>query len=384
MASYRYLFGPAAQVTGVGNRLVPGTFGVEIPVFGAYITDRLNDVGYMQGTFQLDQTGKSNDDLTAFTVPGTSFLCVLRDEQLIWTGVITSRTYQAQSKTLQFFAKTLESHLDNRLVVQPQFPFGVSFVRTDVDQGTIFWDLMALLDTAYPAFLMVYDNGTVEVPAPVTGVLKSINIKATDFKTIREAVNEIADGSDGFDWRFKPRLEIIDGRPRILQAEVEFGYPTLDRVANPAGLVFEFPGNILNYYRTDNLAGAGTRLFVLGAGQGESMIFSVVDPVSGYGNFPVHQVVPLKDVTTQALLDARAAQEAIRRKPPRTQYKIGVRPGLQPIFGQWQLGDSCTIRIDDAMHPGGVDTVARITGYELKPSSAENAEEVFVEFEGID
>lgn len=375
MATYKYLFGPTKT----------GRITAEIPCYGGYITDKLNDVGYMQGSFQLDQTGKTNDELVSSTIPGASWVAVLRNEVLIWAGFLTSRTYQAQSKSIQFYAKTLEGHLENRLVTSTGF-VGETFVNTNIDQGQIFWNLLQRLATVPPCLIDIYDlQGQNVLPAPVTGILKTVNLGPKAFKTYRDVVDELANTDDGFDWRFRPILELDPYNPQQLQLRrvvVEFGYPNLGIIPGTSSKVFEYPGNILNYYRTDNLSGAGTFIYGLGAGSGDDMLVYGITSGAGSTFFSKTEVVPLKHITTQAILEARVRQEATKRKPPRTQYKVTLRPEKDPVFGTWSIGETVQLIIKDAMHPFGFSKAVRISEYALTPSSEESPEEVNISFVG--
>lgn len=377
MAVYRYLFGSTRD----------GRVTAEIPVYGGYITDVLNDVGYMQGSFNLDQTGKSNEEMVTATIPGASWTAVFRDDMLFWAGFITSRTYQSQSKSIQYYAKTFEGYLEMRLVCSFTI-FNDTFVRTNVDQGEIFYNLLQRLGSAADININVWDaGGNNPLPGPVTGVLKTVDIKSRDFKTYRNVIDEMANSDDGFDWRFRPRFRVdpIVGGSQPLELEsldVIFGYPSLGLISGASSKVFEYPGNILNYYRTDNLSGAGTNIYGQGAGSGDDMLVSTATTGASNLFFTIHRPVPLKHLTTQAALDARTAQEAVKRKPPRTQYKVTLRPDRTPVLGTWELGDAVQLLIEDAMHPSGVNVPARISAYTLTPSSDENPEEVSLEFVG--
>lgn len=373
MATYRYVFGD----------ITTGRILTEIPVYGGYITDKLNDVGYMQGSFNLDETGLDNDLLVQSTIPGACWNGVYRDDVLVWAGFITSRTYQAQSKSIQFYSKTLEGQLDLLLVCPSRF-FSTTFQKISIDQGQIFFDLLERLDKVAPALIEWNIASSDPTLGPTTGVLKTIDIDYYDFKTYRDVVDELANGDDGFDWRIRPIIEPnpSDGEIRLRHAEILFGYPSFGLTTEPSSLIFEFPGNVLNYYRTDNLSGAGTLIYGLGDGQGQDMLISEVSAGAPSSFLTIHKTVPLKSITDQAILTSRTAQEATKRKPPRTQYKVTLRADAEPNFGSWNLGDPVELIIQDSMHPLGIDVPARISEYALTPSSGENPEEVSIVFVG--
>ena len=414
MAHYRYLFG-SWQTAMVD---------VEIPLYGVYITDRLNDVGYMQGSFNMDQTGKDNAVMLAATTPGKSFLVVLRDNVPIWGGYVTSRTYQSQSKSCQLYARAYEGYLDEVILPRPD-PFdGINAVYDwgEEDQKVHFYLIMGQEGgfwfdetSAGPLFPMQFEEGfLIEEGDPefdsltpdeqfwdmrFTGVTRDLVVPRYDYKTCKSVIDSMANGLDGFDWRIVPRLVIDDNAlsdigqyiipPNSIQVLkiVRFGYPYLNFGQDYGGLIFEYPGNILNYYRTDNLAGAGTTIIGVGGGQGEEMLRrevtfpELVNHAGGF--FPRDVVVPMKDIEDQNILNARTEQEAMKRRPPKLQYKVTVRPDMLENFDTNLIGSPATLIVKDPMHPVGASVQVRINEYALSPPSAESgAEEIALGFVG--
>lgn len=419
---YRFLFGnwQTARVD------------IEIPLYGVYIVGKLNDVGYMQGSFQLDQegkSGKSNAELIEATVPFRNFIVIVRNGQPVWGGYITSRTYQAQSKSLQIYAKAYEGYYDERIV--PKYELGSGGLDFfEVDQGMIFYFGTSSFHQInathagplYPLFFIPENSNvpfgpelipSIPYSGPITGVNKTYQVLRRDYTTYRQMVDSIANSDDGFDWRIVPRFVIgqsvilggtggfpdsptyvpLPGSPYEPLPAVEvhkfvlFGYPTLSAGLSGDSTIFEYPGNILNYYRTDNLSGAGTGIIGIGAGQGFDMLVSEIlntDLIDVRGGFiPRDVVIPLKHIEDQGILDARVAQENIKRKPPKVTYKVDVRPELTPEFGTYDLGSAATLIIRDPMHPEGIRVPVTINEYTLRPASSEGgAEEISLGFVG--
>lgn len=396
-----------------------------ISLFGVYIVGKLNDVGYMQGSFQLDQFSKTqitNAELLDATTPFRNFILVVRDNVPIWGGYITSRTYQSQSKSIQLYAKAYEGYPDERIVPLAEYnhtgdPNDSYITPTGgKDQGFIFKDLIGVFESdetpAGPLFPLHFDAADSNVPfedvgfpeGPITGVTRSVEVYRTDYKTHRQIIDEIANGDNGFDWRIVPRFlsaasgmthaatgsnfSTYEGLTEGIEVHkyVKFGYPTLDAGVSGDAFVFEYPGNILNYYRTDNLAGSGTTVIGVGAGQGPDMIRkevadqSIIDVRGGY--FPKDVVVPLKHIDSQGILDSRTMQEAAKRKPPKITYKVSVRPDKSPVFGTYDLGSAATLIIRDAMHPEGISVRVVVNEYALRPPSQDGAEQIDIGFVG--
>src|SRR5258706_5665569 len=149
---------------------------------------QMNKGGQLQGTFQLDQTGKNNSDLLAACVPGRTWVCCERNGDPIWIGFVWSRVYSAQSKSVQLYALSFENYPKKRLVRQD-----TSFAA--IEQRNIFTSLWTQMqaDTG--------SNLNINVPASFTTVIqKSLSLLATDFKFYDNIMSSIADAVDGFDW----------------------------------------------------------------------------------------------------------------------------------------------------------------------------------------
>jgi len=337
----------------------------EIPLYGVYMDLELNVGGRFDGTFNLDQTGKSNQNLLDATIPGRTYVIVERNDFPIWAGFIWSRTYQSQAKSVQLFGQSFENY--------PQYQLLRSdYVQTSVEQRNIFRDLWTTMQAVNGR------NVNINVPSTFTTVVpKTVEALATDFKYYSEVMSTIADSTDGFDWYIALNKQGVFYNKNLL-----IGYPSLGAIT-PV-IVFEYPGSITNYYHTESMAQAGTNIFVIGAGEGETMLTKEIEQTTMINDgFPRwDRDVAKKDVDNQDLLDTVASQEAIKRKPPMPITKISVKADRDPVFGSWSLGDNVSIYIEDSRFPRGLSQTARIVKWELHPQSSENVEEANVVFQG--
>jgi hypothetical protein len=148
--------------------------------------------------------------------------------------------------------------------------------------------------------------------------------------------------------------------------------------------VFEFPGNITQYYFTEAMSDAGTHVSVLGEGEGSTMIYGESNNddllALGFARWDVH--ISRKDIHDQTIIDSVAALEAVKRRPPMPVIKLQVKSNLEPVFGSYGLGDTCGISIQDPRFPNGIFLRKRLLKWELTPQSSENAEEASLVFEG--
>jgi hypothetical protein len=357
MTDYNYIFGSLRSEEIIA----------EIPMFGTYMDLELNAGGRFDGAFNLDQTGKDNQTLLDATVPGRSFICCERNGKPIWIGFIWSRTYQSQAKSVQIFAQSFENYPQYQLVRN-------DFSRTADSKFSIFNDLWTNMQSVTGRNINInvdslpYDNTTTD-----------ISILATDFKMYGEALSELADGANGFDWIIdiakSGTFYIKTIRMATLLGATDHGLFTLD-----------YPGSILNYYATESMAGAGTNVFIVGAGEGSTM--SVAEStqnemiIQGFPRWDF--VVSRKDISTQFAIDSMATQEGAIRRPPQLFFKPTPKGDRIPEFGSFGLGDACSIAIKDSRFPDGKLFNTRIAKWTLQPQSSSNTEEYSLVFVGDD
>lgn len=355
-----------ADVTFTFGDALSGKIIEDISMYGVDISRTMND-GSFTGTFKLDQTGKSNQDLVNATVPGRSFVVAERDNEPFWGGIVGSRTYQAQSKSVQVYARVLESYPDRRFIT-------ADFAETN-EQLQVFLDLYNLMQA---------DSNSLRVGLPTfsgtTLVSKTVSAKASEYKTYRNLIDNLADGESGFDWTIDWARQ---GGAYI--KTLRYGYPFLGST-NAGGLNFEYPGNITNYWHTSAIGGAGTNIFGLGAGEGDTMLVSqVVHSLLLAGGMPRYDVsLSHKDITQQAVLDDITAQEATIRKIPGISVTVELAADQDPVFGSYSPGDAATLWFKDPLNPTLTTWVSRIVGWDYKPPSADSTEYAKITFEGED
>lgn len=335
----------------------------EIPLFGVFAQRILCSPGQFNGTFQLDQTGKSNEDLVAATIPGRTWMVMERNEVPVWWGLVWSRNYQSQSKSVQLFGWGFEAYPTRQLIL-------TDFARTNVDQLQIFVDLWNNMQSSAPG-----RNLGINIPNPTyTSVTKSVNILETDYKYYHDTMNSLANAADGFDWTIQ--VDKIGGG---YQKKLVYGYPVIGALNSPGTVTFDYPGNILNYYETESMANSGTHTFGFGAGEGQAQLVSVfayetMVTTEGWPRWDME--VTMKDINSQPVLDGMTKQEAIKRKPPMSVYTATVKGNIDPVFGSYGIGDNCLLSLEDPKHPNILQVNTRIVGYELTPQSSTSSEEV--------
>lgn len=352
MPSYNYIF----MNLGNGDDVI-----AEIPLFGVYGQRVLNGAGQFNGSFQLDQTGKRNSDLIAATIPGRTWYVMERNGVPVMWGIVWSRTYQSQAKICQLFGWGFEVYPTRQLIISDIFNTG-----DECSMFTYLWNHMQSSALGR--------NISINIPsAPFSGVSKSIDTLASDYKYYGDVMSSLADASDGFDWTIQASRNGASYRKDLI-----VGYPTIGAKQDPSNLTFEYPGQILNYYESEGMADAGTNIFGFGSGEGESKIVSTVAWTdllnSGHPRWDIE--VDMTDVSDQTNLTGLTLQEANKRKPPMNTYTITLKGDKVPEFGGYSIGDNCRLHIKDPKHPDGFDVNTRIIGFELRPEDSQQSEEV--------
>lgn len=356
------------HVTYVFGDLRTGEIMEELPLWSVSMMDELNADGELRGTFQLDTTGKRNEDIVAATIPGRCYMVMEVNGFPMFGGIIFSRTYQSTAKTIQLYVRGFEVYPYRRFIREP--------ITMTGDQIAIFCFLWNHMQSQPNSNLLV------EVPTPFnSGVIKTITTEPHTFRTYGLFMTQLSDAIDGFDWKIRLVREGNAYR-RIL----DIGYPVLGAPARPDSIVLEYPGAITNYWETDVIGdAAGTNIFVTGAGEGSSMLTSEQTHdfllQNGWLRFDFHRAY--KDVTDPNLLEKIARNEARIRRAPATVLKAEIKANLDPIFGSYGLGDFMNVVINDPKHDK-VTIPSRVIRWEFWPPEQANVSHAILTFESVD
>src|ERR1051326_6592979 len=362
MTDYRYIF----------LSLITDQIIAEIPLFGTYALRQLGQPGQFNGSFNLDQTGISNDVLIASTEPGRTWVVVERDNTPVWWGIVWSRTYQSQAKICELFCWGYEAYPQREKLL-------VDFKRTNTANTAIFAQLWQhLMLNAAGRNLNISINAN---PTPA-GPKQTLELLASDHLFYNDPLDNLSNAADGFDWTIDLQKDLISGK---YTKSLRIGFPTMGSdPTSPDITVFEYPGCILNYYATDSMADAATDIFAMGSGEGSTQLVATAEwkALIDQGMPRWDVAVDFKDVTSKTQLQQLANQELIKRKPPMPTYKCTVKGDQPPIFGSYNLGDACLIVITDARYPSpgngaaGLNVQSIITGYEIRPPDSQGVEEI--------
>lgn len=344
MPTYRYLF----------CDLVTNSVLAELPLATTTFGLRLNGAGSLSADLPVtDPRVRSLDPINA-TLPGRTALYVDRDGVLLWGGIVWTRRTD-QTNKLQLGAQEFESYFARRLIT-------ADAVFSQVDQLVI---ARSLITTAQnkPG-----GNIGVQVGTETSGVLRDRTYNGYELKPVLEALHQLSQVSNGFDYAIDVFYDPVSGAPSKL---LRLGYPRRGVVANLSGWLWEYPGNVQGYTWPEDATSQATTMYATGAGTPPGQLQSTaVGTAAGYPLLESKQ--SYTDVSVQATLDGHAAADLAAMSAPVVVPTITVRADQDPTIGSYQVGDELRLRITDDRFPGtptsaGLDVTKRIIAIDVTP-----------------
>jgi hypothetical protein len=344
VAEYRYIF----------YDVLTNTPTVELPLYGTWFTRELNRAGNATGAIPLGLEGFEDVDTIDGTLPGRTKMYVERDGQLVWGGIVWTRTWQEQSNSFSYTFQSMESFAYKNFIES-------TLTYTNTDQRNILRSLISTMQ-AKPSS----DIGIVLPDVfPAGGILRTETFNDYDGWTFGKAIEYMVKYDEGFDYTIESRWGTDEAPEDVLRVDNVLGAS-----ADITQLAFDYPGNVSNFYYPESAAKGGVSTLGFGKGEGETMIRSkYVAPGYLTTGWPdIQQSYDNKDVSVQATLDSQTQAYGRLRTLPVISTTLELNPDLDPPFGSWQLGDYANVHIESRRFPDGKELSVRIIGYELKPA----------------
>lgn len=356
MAQYRYIF---------ADLLTNATLA-EFPLTGVTFDRMLNKAGNFQGFFALGNENYDDQMILDSTLPGRTSLYVERtnlagDVSIVWGGVLWSRLWQEQSKTFQFNGQTFESFLYMEDI-------RTSLLYFFADQRNILRDLITKMQ-AYP-----YRNiGIVLPPSFTNNILRSVTFNNYEVWTFGSAAEYMVGFDQGFDYSIDCQYDSSGNIIKVLRTDDILGTP-----ASVTQLVFDYPGNISNFWVPENAANAATSVVGVGAGEGSAMIRTVDtnQQLLDAGYPELVQIYTNKDVSVPTTLASQTRANLLQLTVPVSVPTFEVNPEMRPEFGTYQMGDYAIFDIESVRYPHGKRLTSRIMGWSVTPTSSSSQEGV--------
>lgn len=332
----------------------------ELPLFGVSFDKKLNDTGSFRAQLSVADPEIRLREPRLLTEPGRTAVYVDRDGDLLWGGIVWTSRYSGADAVLELGAADFLSYFEHRLVLDPgDLTAPVPFTNTD--QLVIARELVGLAQS-HPGG----DLGVVVAGTASSGVSRTITYAPGDLKPVADALRDLANADDGFDFAFDVRYAESGVPERFLRT----GFPRLGRAGAPH--VWEYGANLVDFTWPADAASMATRVLA----QGGSPVAE--DLAARRAGWPLLEVAASQsDVTDPAMLDAQVKGELAARRRPVVLPELTVRADLDPVVGSYSVGDDARIVIDDPYFPGEqLDVTVRVIGLEVTPGDDAGQEQV--------
>jgi hypothetical protein len=348
----------------IATDLRTGARIAELPLTGLSFSSTLNGAGELSGVLPLPS---GDPQLAAVYNDAVDEvrrqIVVERDGAVVWCGVVWASPYNDASQDRTVMAAETWSYYRRRII-------GTRRIYRAADQFAIARQLITDAATATGG-----DIG-VTVGTETSGVLRDRNYEVWERKNLGEAVEELADVIDGFDFG----IDAAWSPTGDLVKTFRLYYPRRGRRFGLTGHVFEVGrNNLISWdWPTDGTRYAN-RIINVGAGEAEATLSSVRNNVgqltaldAGGPGYPlIEEVISNVDVVLRTTLNSQAEKALGMFSQPVVVPTIEVRSDFDPVFGSYDLGDAIRFVCQPGItprFPDGVDTFRRIVGWEVAVS----------------
>lgn len=350
--------------------LVTGDIIGELPLHDVTFTRLLNGAGPMSASLRLP-----GDDLyLAEMYVDACAECrrciyIFYGDALVWAGPVWMTDYDTTTQTLGLDGAELWSYWRRRRIrADAEF--------TNTDQFAI---ARSLINTAKAA---TGGDISMTVAYGSSGVLRDRTYKAAELKKLGEAIEQLSEVEDGFDFT----VEVTRLYSGAFRRRLHFYYPTRTRTLAESQLYLTLGNNMQKLTLPRNGAQVSNAVDVIGAGEGIDMLrHRAIDTDMLAAGFPLlEEAVSYKDITRLSTLIDHANGELAARKYPISLPRATVLLDDDPQLGTYELGDQGRIMVlpgTEPRWPGGLELDVRLNGYTVRPPDDGEAPTVELIFE---
>lgn len=319
-----------------------GTIRDELDLGDVKIVDRLKGVGSLTAGISQFSPGATRANLDT----ENTLIVATRDGVVMSVCQLLEAERQMGSNTVALTCDGYWSFARARHIRNVQ---GMTYgtlaageVRFDqVDQFRIVADLVAHMQS-------IEDLGITVSYDALSGVLRDRSYEADKGKSVGEAIEQLSDVDNGFDWALEP-----GGTVDALTYTLRLSYP---RRGRNTGFVFDLvvpeegsdqssgSGAVLDYSLLDSSRDMVTRYTAVGPGEGTAQLVGHAADPNLLGAVPLREASGAwLDVTNQTTLDAHAliGQRINGRRSLIVTLKLN--PNADPKLGAYILGDTINL-----------------------------------------
>lgn len=324
----------------------------DIPLYGVYLNKKLNGAGDFNGSFKLGTDVLNDPIMLSATQPGRTALYVERDGVLIWGGIIWTRMFESQGKTIQLTAQTFESYF-NRVVLLEHV------IQQSVEQVQIFKSVVDAMQAQDGSNIGL----TFAMPIPDTGILRTVLIPGYEFHWVQEAITQLLGSSNSFEYTIAVEPSATPDRPdKIIRVGNLKLNPTV------SSLSYDYPGTITQYWWPESANKGGTKFAGRGYGSGNKAPTAiVVDGSKIDEGYPaLWNVSSYNDVADALLLSDKVRETAVLGALPYVSPTFMLKGDVGAGFTGWNtLGAPISIYIEDERFPNGKVAQSRMLGWSV-------------------
>lgn len=323
---------------------------------------KLSGYGQFACSLNLKAKGLAGLNLPGVLKGGRSALYIDREGVLVWGGILwRGRRAQAEHRVrLQFME--FESYFHRRLIIADYKP-------TATDQFTIARQLITTAQARTGG-----DIG-VNVGSGLSGIVRDREYLRSSLPRVGEMLRELSEVENGFDFYIS-----VAWSGDVPTKTLQLGYPRLGRGASASGLVFESPGNIVEWNdEWDAFSDSATDYYAVGEGEGPSTLIGLAQrPAAITAGYPVLESKDLdhRTVNQQTTINAHAVEDLMAAPIPVEVKGCRVKADADPVIGSYIPGDAARFVLadDDWYTPDSsgdptFDQYMRIVGWTVDPTS---------------
>jgi hypothetical protein len=348
----------------------------EIPVNNVSLNCQLNTPGNMQAGGHLDDPRIDNDQMLLVTEPGKTAFWAYRENAIVWGGVILSRQYNSEGKTLTITGQTFEAYAARRF---PRSVIGTDVLTWNYLQCQTIDNLWKQLQSATRGSIGVlpmnlYPANDVAYPLTINGY--DLSISYDDI--IQTLVN--VDGGPDYTIAW---LEDGNGLPlKQLSCGLPLGQPV-----GATDLVIDYPGPVQSYLYNENASAGNNRWWATGDGDGALQAAGSADNHDSWdAGYPLWEGVNnYQGVTQQSTINAHAASDLKNFPIPLVTHNTDLKGDAFPEFGTYDMGDYVVVNVTDPRFQNSNIFNVRAVGWSIQPpDEGQGTEMVTLVYDEVD
>lgn len=348
-----------------------------LPMVGQSFARTLNATG--TGTCALLSTGNPVTDAAnvAAVTARKAVLWVLQEGAVIWNGLVTDWQHQSiLDGTLPLNCADLSFILSKRII-------NTTLTYTSADIFDVARNLVGYALGKTPNGIianLTFSGGE-------SGITDSFTFQSAQRQSVLDALNTL-NSTYEIEWNFRPYQDASGN----FMTSFDLGFPALGLAFPQSGLVYNFPGNMLDY--SFMAMGSVSANRVLATAQntdssGDTLTGRATDNLDlGTYGYPLFEMqISASSGTWTSDSQVTAYAEGFLPQVTDTQLTplLTLPGGQYPLLAQTVLGSYAQMSLTSWLHPPTADGApgftgtGRVTGWTLTPPSDQQAESVQIQ-----